>query len=141
MPSSIESSTALVRRSREALSALALQFLLGMGANLVGTPEENTGAGAVLAGILLGLHALVGIGIIVVAVRVWLVSRSAGIARNAALWAFIVVIVTFLAGVGTMITDSGWLSFVMSVGFVVSAALYVAVGATALRSQASAATE
>ena len=36
----------LVRRSREALSALALQFLLGMGANLMGSPEENSGVGA-----------------------------------------------------------------------------------------------
>ena len=64
------SSPALVRRSREALSALAAQFLLGMGANLVGTPQENAGGARIVAGILLGLHALVGIGVIVVAVRV-----------------------------------------------------------------------
>ena len=122
----------LVRRSREALSALALQFLLGMGANLMGSPEENSGVGSVIAGLILGLHALVGIGVIVVAVRVWLVARRDGIAQSAALWALIVIILTFLAGIGTMFTGSEWLSFLMSVGFVVAAALYVAIGAAAL---------
>lgn len=129
----------LVRRSREALSALAVQFLLGMGANLLGTPQENSGAASVIAGIVLGLHALVGIGVIIVSIRVWMVSRRTGIAVNAALWAFIVIIVTFLAGVGTMMTDSGWLSFIMSVGFVVAAALYVVTGASALVRQRTAA--
>lgn len=127
----------MVRRSREALSALGAQFLLGMGANLVGTPEENTGGAQVLAGILLGLHALVGIGLIVVAVRVWLAARRTGVATQAALWAFIVIILTFLVGVGTMLTDSGWLSFAMSVGFVAAAALYIGVGARALVGRSS----
>jgi hypothetical protein len=126
------SSVDLVRRSREALSTLAVQFLLGMGANLIGSPEENEGAGRVFAGILLGLHALVGIGLIVVAVRVWTTARRAGIAQGPALWGFIVIIATFLVGIGTMFTGSDWLSFAMAVGFVAAAALYVAVGAGAL---------
>lgn len=131
------SSADLVRRSREALSALAVQFLLGMGANLIGSPEENEGAARVFAGILLGLHALVGIGLIVVAVRVWTTARRAEVAQNAGLWAFIVIVATFLAGVATMFTGSDWLSFLMSVGFVAAAALYVAVGAGALVRQRS----
>ena len=131
----------LTRRSREALITLAAQFLLGMGANLVGSPEENTGAGAVVAGIVLGLHALVGIGVIVVSVRVWLAARHEDLSVRAALSAFIVVILTFLAGVGTMMTDNGWLSFAMSVGFVAAAALYVTTGATALARQRSSAVE
>ena len=137
---SSNTSQALVRRSREALSALGAQFLLGMGANLLGSPEENTGAAQVIAGIVLGLHALVGIGVIVVAVRVWLVARREGVAQRAALWGFIVIILTFLVGVGTMITGSDWLSFAMSVGFVAAAALYIAVGARALARQSSSAT-
>jgi hypothetical protein len=141
MSTPTNSPQALVRRSREALSTLALQFLLGMGANLIGTPEENTGAARIIAGIILGLHALVGIGVIVVSVRVWLTSRREGIAQNAALWAFIVIIITFLAGVGTTITNSGWLSFVMAVGFVVAAGVYVAVGASALTRQRSSAVD
>ena len=132
MSTPMTTSPALVRRSREALSALAAQFLLGIGANLVGTPEENTGGAQVLAGILLALHALVGIGLLIVAVRVLSVARREGFAQRPALWALIVIILTFLAGVGTMLTDSGWLSFAMSVGFVAAAALYVAIGAQAL---------
>ncbi|MFH8253217.1 hypothetical protein ACH3VR_22820 [Microbacterium sp. B2969] len=128
----MNSSEALVRRSREALSALALQFLLGMGANLLGSPDENSGAAQIVAGVILGLHALVGIGVIIVAVRVWLVARRQGVAQRPALWAFIVIILTFLAGIGTMVTDSGWMSFLMSVGFVAAAALYVRVGFIAL---------
>jgi hypothetical protein len=128
----------LVRRSREALSALGLQFLLGMAANLIGAPEENTGAGVVVAGIVLALHALVGIGLIVVAVRTWSAARAAAVSVRTALWAFVVIILTFLAGVGTMLTGNDWLSFLMSVGFVAAAALYVGVGASALvRSRAS----
>jgi len=51
---------------------------------------------------------------------------------------FVVIILTFLAGVGTMLTGNDWLSFLMSVGFVAAAALYVGVGASALvRSRAS----
>lgn len=125
----------LTRRSREALYALGLQFLLGMAANLIGSPEENSGAGTAVAGIVLGLHALVGIGLIVVSVRVWMAARAERAGVRSALWAFIVIILTFLAGVGTMMTGSGWLSFLMSVGFVVAAALYVGIGAGALLRQ------
>lgn len=137
MSTSLNASPVLVRRSREALSTLAVQFLLGMGANLIGSPEENDGGARVVAGIILGLHALVGIGVIVVAVRVWLAARREGVAQTAALWAFIVIILTFLVGVGTMFTGSGWMSFLMALGFVVAAALYVVIGAGALRGQRS----
>ena len=137
MSTSLNASPVLVRRSREALSTLAVQFLLGMGANLIGSPEENDGGARVVAGIILGLHALVGIGVIVVAVRVWLAARREGVAQTAALWAFIVLILTFLVGVGTMFTGSGWMSFLMALGFVVAAALYVVIGAGALRGQRS----
>lgn len=137
MSTSLNASPVLVRRSREALSTLAVQFLLGMGANLIGSPEENDGGARVVAGIILGLHALVGIGVIVVSVRVWLAARREGVAQTAALWAFIVIILTFLVGVGTMFTGNGWMSFLMALGFVVAAALYVVIGAGALRRQRS----
>jgi len=132
MTSSTNSPEKLVARSREALSALAVQYLLGIGATLLGSPQDNSGAASVISGIVLGLHALVGIGLIAVAVRVWLVARREGVAQRAALWAFIVIILTFLAGVGTMFTGNDWLSFLMAVGFIVAAALYVVVGAAAL---------
>ncbi|HEY8318338.1 MAG TPA: hypothetical protein VIG76_05865 [Amnibacterium sp.] len=115
----------LQRRSREALSTLGLQFLLGMGANLIGTPSENTGAGRVAAGVVLGLHVLIGVGLIVVAIRLLAVARADGVGRTEALWGLVLVVVTFLIGLATTLTGSEWLSFLMAVGFTASAALYV----------------
>ncbi|MEN2736475.1 hypothetical protein ABCS02_01685 [Microbacterium sp. X-17] len=137
VPTSSPSAADLVRRSLEALSALAVQFLLGMGANLLGSPEENVGVARVVAGIVLGLHALVGIGVVVTAVRVWLTARREHVAQRAALAAFVVIVLTFLAGVGTMMSGSAWLSFLMSAGFVAAAVLDVVVGARALAERAS----
>jgi protein-S-isoprenylcysteine O-methyltransferase Ste14 len=95
------------------------------------------GAARVVAGIVLGLHALVGIGVVVVAVRVWLTARRERVAKRAALAAFVVIVLTFLVGVGTMMSGSAWLSFLMSAGFVAAAVLYVVVGARALALRAS----
>jgi hypothetical protein len=121
----ITAPTRVQRRSREALSALAVQFLLGMGANLIGAPGENSGGGRITAAVVLGLHILVGIGVVVVAVRLLAAARAEGIGRPEALWALVAVVVTFLLGVGTTLTGSEWMSFLMAAGFTVSAALYV----------------
>jgi hypothetical protein len=115
----------LHRRSREALSALAVQYLLGIGANLIGPPSEATGSGRVVASVVLGLHALVGIGVLVVAVRVWRAALAQRAAERTAVWALVILALTFLAGIGTMLTDNGWLSFLMAVGFVAAAGLYI----------------
>jgi hypothetical protein len=123
----------LLRRSREALSALAVQFLLGMGANLVGPPGDNEDGARIVAATLLGLHILVGIGVIVVAIRVLMAARSQDLGRTPALWALVILSVTFLIGVGTMLTDSGWLSFLMAVGFLAGAGIYVRTYVLALR--------
>jgi hypothetical protein len=113
----------LRRRSREALYALSVQFLLGMAANLIGEP--NNSAAAVVGTVVIILHILVGIGIIVVAVRVLLCARKAGLGQREALWALVILAVTFLAGVGTMVMENEWLSYLMAAGFLAGAALYV----------------
>jgi hypothetical protein len=113
----------LRRRSREALYALSLQFLLGMASNLIGEP--NNSVAQVVAIIVIILHILVGIGIIVVAVRLLLAARKAGLGQREALWALVILAVTFLAGVGTMVMGNEWLSYLMAVGFLAGAALYV----------------
>lgn len=115
----------LQRTSREALSAAGVQFLLGMGANLIGPPSENSDGSRVVAAVVLGLHVLVGLGLIAVGVRVLLAARAQGVGRRIALWALVITVVTFLLGVGTMLTDSGWLSFLMAAGFLAGAALWV----------------
>jgi hypothetical protein len=114
----------LQRTSREALTALGVQFLLGMGANLIGPPSENSDGSRIAAAVVLGLHVLVGLGLIVVGVRVLAASRADGVGRRPALAALVVTVATFLIGVGTMLTDSGWLSFLMAAGFLGGAALY-----------------
>jgi hypothetical protein len=122
----------LVRRSREALSALAAEFLLGMAVNLLPTD----GAGGVIHSVVLGLHVLIGLGIVTVAVRLLLAARQEGIARREATWALVVVTATFVDGVLTVVLDSGWLSFLMAAGFLASTVLYVRtllIGATARR--------
>ncbi|WP_138443141.1 hypothetical protein [Sinomonas susongensis] len=115
----------LMRRSREALASLGVQFLLGMGANLVGTPQDNSGGGQIVAASLLGLHILVGVAVVVVAVRLWMVARDEEIGERIALWALVVLVVTFLIGIGTMLTGSGWLSFLMALGWLVGFGLYI----------------
>ncbi|WP_369961442.1 hypothetical protein [Leifsonia sp. EB34] len=122
-PSSSPSPTdALRRRSREALSALALQFLLGMAANLIGEPKGTFAI--VVDTIIVILHILVAIGLVAVSVRVLLAARKAGVGQRAAVWGLVVIIITFLAGVGTIATGNEWASYVMAVGFLVAAALY-----------------
>ena len=123
----------LMRRSREALSALAVEFLLGMAVNLL--PHDGS-VGRVLNSIALGLHVLVGIGVVVVAVRLLRVAQQEGVAARAATWALVVVAATFVAGVLTVVLHSEWLSFLMAAGFLASTLMYVRlllVGATVAR--------
>ncbi|MGO4298877.1 hypothetical protein [Leifsonia sp. RAF41] len=120
----VSSSESLRRRSREALTALAVQFLLGMAANLIGEPESTFVI--VVDWIIIILHILIAIGLVVVAVRLLLAARKAGVGQHLAMWGLVVIVITFLAGVGTMVTGSDWASYVMATGFLVAAALYVA---------------
>jgi hypothetical protein len=113
---------ALRRRSREALSALALQFLLGMAANLIGEPKGTFAI--VVDTIIVILHIVVAIGLVVVSIRVLLAARAAGVGQRLALWGIVVIVITFLAGIGTMATGNEWASYLMAVGFLVAAALY-----------------
>ena len=110
---------AFAGRSREALSALAVLFLLGMAVNLIGEPSGTFGI--VVDTIFIILHILIAIGLVVIGVRALLAARKAQLGQRAALWGLIVIIVTFLAGVGTMISGSDWASYIMSVGFLVAA--------------------
>lgn len=114
------------RRSREALSALAVVFLLGMAVNLFTDPGDDSTASRVIGFTLLGLHVLLAIGVIVVAVRVRIAAGREGAGQRVALWALVVVVVTFLFGVGTVLTDSEWLSFLMAAGFLAAGGLYTA---------------
>jgi hypothetical protein len=116
------SAESLRRRSREALTALAVQFLLGMAANLIGEPEG--GLAVAVDWVVVILHVLIAIGLVVIAVRLLLAARRAQLGQRLAVWGLVAIVVTFLAGVATMATGSVWASYLMATGFLVAAALY-----------------
>lgn len=131
---SSETATRQRSRLRQILAMLAAEFLLGMGANLIGMPSEVTGSARTTTLTLLGLHVALAIGIVVVAVLVN--AATLRHARSRTMAGLITVVVTVLAGAGTMATDSGWLSFVMAAGFLVSAGVYVGAYVEAARTPA-----
>lgn len=118
----VSPSSSLRRRSREALTALAVQYLLGMAANLIGEPDG--GFVLVLDWIVVILHMLVAVGLVVIAVRLLLAARRAQLGQRLAVWGLVVIVVTFVAGVITISAGSDWASYVMATGFLVAAALY-----------------
>jgi hypothetical protein len=124
-PAGVGAAGQLNRRARSQLSMLALQFLLGMGVNLIGLPSENTGAAKVITGILLGLHVLLSLGLLVVAGLLMLRSGPMDDAmRNQALVGAVLVVVSFVAGILDTSLGSHWWSFLMAVGFIGAFVVY-----------------
>jgi hypothetical protein len=109
-------------RLRQILSMLAVEFLLGMGANLIGLPDEVSGTAKAATLTLIGLHVALAIGIVVVAILIT-TSRPSDVARQTT-GGLVSVVVTFLAGAGTLMSGSPWLSFVMAAGFLAAAWFY-----------------
>jgi hypothetical protein len=119
----LSATTARLRsRLRQILSMLAVEFLLGMGANLIGLPDEVSGTAKAATLTLIGLHVALAIGIVVVAILIT-TSRPSDVARQTT-GGLVSVVVTFLAGAGTLMSGSPWLSFVMAAGFLAAAWLY-----------------
>jgi len=123
----------LRRRSREALIALAVQYLLGMAANLIGEPEG--GFAVAVDWVVIILHMLIAIGLVVIAVRLLLAARQAQLGVRLAVWGLVVIAITFLAGVLTISIGSDWASYVMATGFLVAAALYAGTFLASYRAQ------
>jgi hypothetical protein len=124
-PAGVGAPNQLNRRARSQLSMLVLQFLLGMGVNLIGLPSENTGATKVITGILLGLHILLSLGLLVVAALCLLRSGPLDDAmRNQALIGAVLVAVSFVAGILDTSLGSNWWSFLMAVAFIGAFVVY-----------------
>jgi hypothetical protein len=118
-PAGVSAAAVLNRRARSQLSQLGLQFLLGMGVNLIGLPSENTGAAKVITGILLGLHVLLSLGLLVVAALCLLRSGPLDDAlRNQALVGAVLIVLSFVAGILDTSLGSHWWSFLMALGFI-----------------------
>jgi heme A synthase len=125
----------LARRARGQVMMLAISFLLGMGVNLIGLPEEASGAAKVTTAILLALHILIALGLLAgAALCLW---RSGPLTDRDRTWALaggILVVLTIVAGILTTSTDNNWWSFVMAVGFILSVVVYVNLLVSASRS-------
>ena len=112
------------REARNELLFLSAQFLLGMAVNLIGQPSQTTGAARAVSTVLLGLHAVVAIGLVAGAVMVITAARGGGdrprqVARSGA----VLIGLTAVAGVMTVITKSNWWSYGMATGFIASVLL------------------
>ena len=113
------------QHARHQVMGLAAQFLLGMAISLIGQPSETTGAAHTVSNVLLGLHVLVAVILIAGAAGVIRAARSSDRQRRLARWGAAAIVLTFGAGVTTLITKSNWWSYAMAVGFIVSLLVYV----------------
>ena len=112
-----ENVTTVHRQARDEMSGLSLTFLLGMGVNLIGLPSETNGSANTTTTILLGLHILIGLGLVLGAVFAFVKARKTTF-KSHALIGLISIALTFIAGAMTVSTKSNWWSYAMSVGFI-----------------------
>jgi hypothetical protein len=112
----------LMLRTRAVLGMLVAQFLLGMGVNLIGNPESKVSKA--IDGIFLGLHVLLAIGLVIVAIFTVRTAFKLG-----GQWPRLTRIgasgvgLAFIGGIGTMASSgavSSWLSYLMSIGFILA---------------------
>ena len=113
------------QHARHQVMGLAAQFLLGMAISLIGQPSETTGAAHTASNVLLGLHVLVAVILIAGAAGVIRAARGSDRQQRLARWGAAAIVLTFGAGVTTLITKSNWWSYAMAVGFIASLLVYV----------------
>jgi hypothetical protein len=116
----------LMLRTRAILGMLIIQFLLGMSVNLIGSP--GSGLTKTLDDIILILHILIAIGLVIAAVFTIRTAAKLGgqwprLTRTGASG----IGLAFIGGLGTMASQgslSNWLSYLMSIGFILAFAGY-----------------
>jgi hypothetical protein len=108
-----------------------------MAISLIGQPSETTGVAHTASNVLLGLHVLVAVALVIGAVGVVRAARTGDEGqRRLAHWGAATIVLTFGAGVATLITKNDWLSYTMAVGFIASMLIY---GALLIRDSSRAA--
>jgi len=113
------------RQARDQVAGLSAQFLFGMAISLIGPPSETTGAAHTVSSVLLGLHVLIGAALIAGAAVAVRAARHHDWQRRLARWGAAAIVLTFGAGITTLITKSNWWSYAMAVGFIASLLVYV----------------
>lgn len=121
------------QHARHQVIGLSAQFLLGMAISLVGPPSQTTGAAHTASNVLLGLHVLVAIVLIAGAAGVIRAARGSDRQKRLARWGAAAIVLTFGAGITTLITNSNWWSYAMAVGFIVALLVYVSLLVQATR--------
>lgn len=116
----------LMFRTRAILGMLVAQFLLGMSVNLIGNPHSSVSQA--VEGIFLILHVLLAVGLVTVAIFTVRTAFKLG-----GQWPRLTRIgasgigLAFIGGIGTMASHgaiSNWLSYLMSIGFILAFAGY-----------------
>lgn len=113
-------------RAVRQVGMLTAQFILGMAVNLIGVPgEAPAGLANIATTVFLALHVLIAIGLVVGAIFTYRQALPLGSPHSRlALWGMISVVVTFVAGVLTMISNAAGWSFLMALGFIVAFLIY-----------------
>lgn len=115
----------LNKRASAQISMLVIIFLLGMAVNLLGVPGQLMGSAKTIATVLLSLHIFLALGLLIGAIWLVLISKSASGDTKRLTWlGAIIIVLTILTGIGTIGTLNNWWSFAMSVGFIVSFLIY-----------------
>ena len=122
--SAVNPPAALKIRARGVLYGLFAQLLVGMAVNLIG-PDQTAGAAKIAGVVFLILHVLIAVVLLVGSILTVVNARRTETELAGLGWmGLVVIIVTFGAGVLTMITNSGWLSYLMAAGATAALVIY-----------------
>lgn len=124
----------LPTRARNILIMLAVEFLLGMGLNLIAPPQDGGDPLTRDARIaLLTVHGLIGVALIIAAVVILAHAPRADRIRSLAYSGVAGILGAFLAGILTVAApDTSLCSFLMAASFLAASGAYVVLWAEAL---------
>jgi hypothetical protein len=119
-----EAAIVVLRRSAlRQIELLTVQFVLGMGANFIGSGVK--GFAEIAGTTVVVLHIAVAITLLLLAITTTTAAaKVSSSAKRAAYLAAGTIAVTFIAGLLTLLTGSNWWSFAMAVGFMAALLLY-----------------
>jgi len=108
---------------RHLLIMIIAQFLLGMAINLIGLPSETTAFARIATSVILGIHILVALDLIAMAILT--IRRTMGTADATLSWYGAGgILLAIVGGALVFSPGAGWWSYVMTIGAVGSLLAY-----------------